>query len=39
MKRRVEFFKNKMPYIPFTKLANTERDQVPRKRRPFMTTS
>lgn len=39
MKRRVEFFKSKIPLIPLSKIAKADPKSVSRKRRPFMITT
>ena len=39
MQKRAEYFKQKMPYIPLSRIAKADPKTVSRKRRPFMSTS
>lgn len=39
MKRRVDFFKARLPLIPLSKMAHADPKTVSRKRRPYMVTS
>lgn len=39
MKKRVQFFKNRIPLVPLSKMAKAEPRTVSRKRRPYMVTS
>ncbi len=39
MKKRVSFFKSRIPLIPLSKMAKAEPRTVFRKRRPYMVTS
>ena len=36
---RVKTFKNRLPYIPLSRIAKADPKSVPRKRRPFMSMS
>lgn len=39
MKKRVQFFKSRIPLIPLSKMAKADPRTVTRKRRPYMVTS
>lgn len=39
MRNRLQVFKNRIPLMPLSKMANAEPRTVSRKRRPFMVTS